>query len=739
MPALLAPALISLGVGSSIAGPLASILFTGLSIALSILFAPDVPKPEAGRQPFKQAVPPRIRIIGEQRSAGATMLFHARGGTAHVVLALCEGPARAITRHFLHEDEVTVGSGFVDGVEEGADDGRYGENRVRIDTRLGLTPETAYDDAVDDIANDAVWSVDHRGDGIVSAYIQSRDAGSDEQGKRFPFGLPIYSAVVDATQVFDPREITGSPAQDPDDPGTWSYAGNDNPILQAVWFLTASIEEGGMGLDMEECFGTVWDDVAAQADICDEDVPKKTGGVSTRYVSNVLYHFSDAPSEILAAILGTCDGFCAERGDGAFELKAGEWDDDDFAITIEDKHIISIDIQRFRPDEDEVTGCIVKYTSIDHAYVTIDSPVWPRDAYQGGEDHRVRSIDVTYCTDGRQAQRLAKRVATYEMAPVTGTAVLNMYGVLLLDRRGATINCSDDPALMPSDDSPGETRKIRLTRVEPNLINGTVEIDFQVFDPEEADSWVPATDEGALQPAVANLSGNQISPPTDVTPVPYDADGVINADISFDPGDESGSRIDYRVQWRMKNIGGGIPGPSTTVVFSSNEVEHVTDDFWIVTLTDLPAADLEVRIMGFRNSFSAWSDWVDMDTRVLSPARPENFVTSTDGVVVTLEADAPNSTNVDHLRFYRATSGAGFGLAVDISGELPAAANDHITFIDTTATPAAWDYWVVAETVTDVSSIPVGPETETIIANVFDPTGSGDRFDPTGSGDEFSA
>ncbi len=746
MPAFLAPALISIGVGAEIAPTVASLIFAGLSIALSIIFAPDVPKPDKGRQPFKQAVPPRIRIIGEMRTAGATMLFHAVKGRAHVVLALCEGPAENITKFYLHEDIITlVDGGTHNGYAEFGDDtGIYGEHRVFIEYNLGLPTETAFPDAVSDIDDPSVWSVDHRLDGIVALHMKARDAGSDEQGKRFPFGLPIPAAVVRATKVFDPREITGSPAQDWEDPTTWSYAGNDNPILQAVWFLTASIEEGGMGLDMEETFSTVWDDVAVQAEICDDPIANKGGGTLPRYVSNVLYHFSDAPSEILAAILGTCDGFCAERGDGAFELKAGLWDDDDFAITIEDKHIISLDVQRFKPDEDEVTGVIVKFTSVDHEYVTIDAPVWPRDAYQGGEDHRVRSIEVTYCTAWRQAQRLSKRVATYEMAPVTGTAVLNMYGILLLDRRGCTINCSDDPALMPSDDSPGQTRKLRLTRVEPNLLNGTVEIDFQLFDPEVADAWDAGTEEGMMQPAITPVTGTALSTPTAVTANPYQIGTIINAEISFDPGEESGSRISYRTEWRVKDAGGGVPGPSHRNEFhpnsneSESDVEHIDDDLWVVTLTNLPVGELEVRIMGFRNSFSPWSDWVDMDTTVLSPARPQNFITTTDDITVELTWDAPNSANMDHAVVYRAVSGAGFGAATDISGELPGAANDAMSFTDTTATPGVWDYWVTAETSADVASLPAGAETETITDNALDVTGSGDFLDVTGAGDGLS-
>lgn len=703
MPAVLAPALISLGVSSSVAGPISGLLIGGVSIALSIFFAPEVPKPDDGRVPFKQQVPDRIFIKGRRRTAGAVMLFEAVKGRAHVIQALCEGEANKFYEHYFHDDAISVdGSG---GVDFGADDGRYGDNRAFVEFRYGLPVETAFDDAVTDIGNTAVWSYDHRGDGIVSSHCKFKDSGSDEQGKRFPFGLPNYSAVVDVGQPFDPRDED----HEIDDRSTWVYSleteANRNPIIQAVALVTDPIERGGFGLDVEECFGTVLAEVAAQADICDDEIPN-VSGTSKRYRSDALYTSKTNPSEVLAAILGTCDGFLADRGDGAFELKAGKWDDDDFAIPIQDRHIISLNVRRFRPDEDEVTGVIVKYTSPDHKYAEVDAPVWPRDAYQGGNDHRVRTIDITYCTEPYQAQRLAKRVAVYEMAPVTFTAVLNMYGVLLLDRRGCTIQCSDDPAL--------EDAKVRLTRVELNLLNGTVEIEGQVFDPDECDAWDASTEQGPIQPNVVEPSSTELSTPADVTPVAYQVGSTISIDVGFDPGDETGDNISYRVEWRIADIGSG-PGPWNRVTFSPALVDRTGgDDFWVVTLTNMPSEVLQLRVMAFRSNFSDWSAEENIDTTETAPGRPNEFTTTLDGADVDLAWRAPASTNFHHARIYRATTGAGFGLASDISGELNGSPSAPMTYTDVAPASGGYDYWVVAENSADIASLPRGPETETV-------------------------
>jgi hypothetical protein len=709
MPPLLAPALISLGVSSSVAGPLSSILFTGLSIALSIIFAPDVPKPDSGRIPFKQAIPDRIFIRGQRRTSGAIMLFEAVKGRAHVVQALCEGEANEFLRHYFHDDRIEVdGSGFVD---FGADDGRYGENRAFVEFRYGMPTETAYDEAVTDIGNTAVWSYDHRGDGICSSHCKFRDAGSDEQGKRFPFGLPSYSAAIDVGQPFDPRDVD----HDITDRTTWTWSAatqaNRNPIIQAMALLTDPIELGGMGLDLEESFGTVLAEVSAQADICDDLITNKSDpgpSQTKRYQCDAYYTSHTDPGEVLAAILGSGDCFCAERGDGAFELKSGLWDAEDFEVVITDRHIISLNVRRFKPDEDEVTGVIVKYLSPDHEYAEIDAPVWPRDAYQGGNDHRVRTIDVTFCSEWHQAQRLAKRVAVYEMAPVTGTAVLTMWGMQLFDRRGATIQCSDDPAL--------EDCKVRLTRVEPNLLAGTVEIDFQVFDPDEADAWDAATEEGPRQPVVDSPDNVGLSTPTDVNPVAYQVGSTVNVDVSFNAGTDTGDNINVRVRWRLADVGGS-PGPWSYRDFSPGQIDRDPDELippWIVTLANMPSDVLQIGVMQYRSNFSAWSGTATTDTTILSPDRPTEFTAVLNGADVDLAWRAPASANMHHARVYRATTGAGFGLASDISGELLGSPSEPMTYTDTAPGSGGYDYWVVAENVTDVASLPRGPETVTV-------------------------
>jgi len=695
MPAVLAPALVSLGVGSEVATGLAGVIFAGLSLILSILFAPKVPKPEDGRTPFKQPVPSRIRIIGKRRSGGAYMLYHSwKGDTFYGVQAICDGPVNEFSRFYLHDDVVTLDGNRVLGISSDGPN-RYGDSKIHIYWRLGVNPETSYVGSSPWHLDDTIWSEDHRGDGIASALLIAADAGKKDQSSRFPFGIPQLSVEVDATPVFDPR----ASGQDWADPDTWSFAGNDNAVLQIAWFLTAPIKDGGLGLDFEEAFAGDLAALAAQADVCDEAVSLKGGGTERRYRSCAMYRRSDDPSDVLAAMIGACDGFVVEAGDGSIIVKAGKWDDDDFAVTITDRHIISLNVKRFRPDEDEVTGVIVKYNSVAHEHTTIDAPVWPRDAYQGGDDKRVRTIEVINCPSGTQAQRLSKRVAVYEMATVSFSAVLNLYGMLLLDKRGCTLDTSDDPDLAGV--------KVRLTRVELNIMDGTVEIDGTVFDPEACDAWDAATEEGPLQPAVSVPIDDANSIPDDLSASAGEVDGAIYVDLQFDPGEEPAH--DFTVRWRLADIGGGVPGGWTTADFPEDVVEQVDDTHWIVTITGLPAGVLDMQIIG--NASPAYSATTTVDTRILAPGRPSDLSAMLSGANVDIDWTAPDSVAFDHARVYRAASGAGFGLASDISGEIAGTPSEAMNYTDVAPGSGSYDYWVTAESATDAASLPRGPVT----------------------------
>lgn len=702
MPPLIAGGLVSLGVSGSLAGILGNVIFSGAMVGLSLLFAPDVPKPEGTKNPLKQSIPPRIGILGTARSAGAYMLFSTNGGAGISVdvLAICDGESSEIVALYLHDDPIELTANVVDGYP----DGRY-EHNITIYHRLGLPTETHYAEVITALGGSgSIWTADHRGDGITSCAMICPDADQEKQAKRYPFGLPILSAVVNSRRVFDPRDI----GQDGTDPSTWSFAGNDNPILQAVTYAITPVAEGGLGLDFTECFLPVVDEIEDQADICDEAVSLKAGGTHKRYTGGGVWLYSDNPGDVLAAMLGAADGFMVERGDGAFTLRAGKYDAIDADTIFTDKHIVSLRVRRYRADEDDTTGVVVKYNSPPHHYTTVDAPVWPRDAFDDAAgSRRIRTTDVVWCQHGVQAQRLSKRIAIYETAEVTGTMVVTMIGIAVLDRRFARIQCTDDPAL--------EDAVIHIKSVRYDLLAGLHEIEFAVIDPSDLDAWDKDVDEGDLQPVVNEPMADGPTAPGGITAVAEEIAGSVRVVLVFeDPTPDDGNQ-GYGVQYRVADIGGGTPGGySERLFYGRDNTERAGGDIKL-TVNSVPLGELEFEVASVRHdTYSAWSAPTDVDTNNPAPGRPTGLTATLNGADVDLAWTAPNSVLMYAARVYRALTGAGFGAAADISGAITGSLLDAMTYIDVAPAAGTYDYWVVAEDSSGVASSAEGPETATV-------------------------
>lgn len=702
MPPLIAGALVSIGVSGSVAGIIGNVIFSGAMVGLSLLFAPDVPKPEGTKNPLKQSIPPRIGILGTARSAGAYMLFSTNGGAGISVdvIAICDGESSEIIAYYLHDDPVELTGNTVDGLS----DGRYVHN-VTIYHRLGLPTETHYPEVITALGGSgAIWTSDHRGDGITSCALICPDADSEHQAKRYPFGLPVLSVVVNSRRVFDPRDGD----QIGTDPDTWSFAGNDNPILQAMTFAITPVANGGLGLDYAECFAPVIDEIAEQADICDEDVALKLGGTHKRYTGGGVWRYSDNPGDVLAAMLGAADGFMVERGDGAFTVRAGKFQEDDCDITFTDKHIVSLRVRRYRADEDDTTGVVVKYNSPPHHYTTVDAPVWPRDAFDDAAgSRRIRTTEVVWCQHGVQAQRLSKRIAIYEMAEVTGTMVVTMIGITVLDRRFARIQCTDDPAL--------EDAVIHIKSVRYDLTAGLHEIEFAVIDPVELDAWDKDIDEGELQPVVNEPLEEGPTAPGGITAVAEELAGSVRVVLVFEDPTPDDGKQGYGVHYRVADIGGGTPGGwSERLFYGIDNTERAGGDIKL-TINAVPLGVLEFEVASVRHdNYSAWSAPAEVDTGNPAPGRPNGISATLSGADVVVEWTAPDSTLMYAARVYRATTGAGFGAASDISGAILGTLLDAMSYIDVAPSSATYDYWVVAEDSGGIASTADGPDTVTV-------------------------
>ncbi|MBN9054239.1 MAG: hypothetical protein J0H80_10785, partial [Rhizobiales bacterium] len=206
---------LSIGVGLA-----SAIVTTAISIGIQALMAPKPPKAEDGKVPLTQSIPYRNFVVGRTRIAGARMLWEAVGSTLYCVQAIAGHRIQAVNRYFLHDDLVTVNAAT--GIVTGLTGGRYGGDRVRIFSRLGLSTETPYARFVTALSSQNIWTNAHRGDGQASVAIEARNAAQSAQQRAFPYGAPSLSVEVDGARCWDYR----NPAQDPENPSTWTFTRN---------------------------------------------------------------------------------------------------------------------------------------------------------------------------------------------------------------------------------------------------------------------------------------------------------------------------------------------------------------------------------------------------------------------------------------------------------------------------------------------------------------------------------
>jgi hypothetical protein len=530
-------------IGSVTAATVAgSAILIGGSIGLQLLLnrpqstaapgGPALPPPEAGHQPLKQAISPRIVGLGRVRLAGAYVLFEANNGTSYDVIAFHHGRIGGIVGYYLQDDIVTVdGSGIVD--VQG--DGRYGASSITIQTRLGLATETAYSDVVSALS--AIWTTSHRGDGLASLYLKCAPVANVQDFPTiYPRQLPVPSVVADCTPIFDARDVTQSNGND----STWQVS--SNPMLQVMFFLTDS--DRGMGLDYAALITPALTRLKAEADLCDMQVARNDGATEPRYASNGSYPLDSDPADVISSILDTCDGWLSQNGDGSLAFWCGVYRAP--TVTLESKHIRGCSLQYGLAEEEAVNELTIDYTEPLLDYKTAPGQPW-RNEQDISERGRTLSqrFALPWVYSHPQARRLAKRRDNQNNATLRGTISTTLYGIRCLGERWIQITAPDLPDL--------ENVVIEVRGMTIDLLNATCQIKFISVNPNVIDAWDPATEEGSSPTVPSKL----VFPPP---PVPQNIVGTGEPGTTFvvsfdDPGR---SDLTYQAAFRINGSGGAF-------------------------------------------------------------------------------------------------------------------------------------------------------------------------------------
>ncbi len=629
--------------GVSLTSIVGTALLAAVLIGVQYALKPDLPKPQDGHQSVRQNIPVCQYGYGRTRVAGSYMLYETSGGSSIDVVALLQGQAAGFVKFYLNDDQVIIGGGLAVVEVVGANDGRY-NGSVTIETRLGRPIETAYGFAASYFA--PLWSVEaHQGHGIASLAMECRGVKQEDFQKRYPSGLPNPSAVLDFPAIWDPRD----PAQDPDNPATWVaypdysevatygagarvmwaplYGANigtgalyisrasgniantpdlspehwiaawTNPVLQLIDFLTDA--DHGMGISRAERIDPVIDDLMAEADLCDELMPRADGSFEPRYRSDGFFLFETDPAQVLASILASCDGYMAPNGDGALALTVGVYRAPTVP-TLQDRHVVAIAPDFGQADEEHCNELTISYTSPLHKYKTEAGQAWrdEEDITTRGKT-RSQALNLPWVQSHSQARRLAKRTFSRLNSPAHGTMTCTLYALSVLGSRWVRLQYPDISGL--------EDVVIEITGSSIDFAAGKVNINWCLVNPNALDAWDPLTEEGDGPPFADTAA-------IEVLPVPQNL--VVETGGNLDQGyfihalfdDPGRPELSYALRYRILDDGTGNFGPwieQSVGSITSDGTTIIVDSTLIQISTDY---GVQVASVGPRGSRSDWSE-----------------------------------------------------------------------------------------------------------------------------------
>lgn len=680
----------------AIASGLSALATTAIVSGINMLMMPKPPKPQDGKLPKVQNLAPVIFGVGTNRVSGAYVLWEAVKNKLYSVQALVGHEVSAFQAIYLHDDPVTIGGPGSKWVQKG-EDGRYGTNRIQVETRSGAIPETAYPDHVAALSGQGIWTAAHRGDGIASLGIICESVDATYHGEVYPHGAPQASAVIDMAPVWDFRD----PAQDPEVPSTWTFS--RNVALCLAWWLCFC--PYGPRWDYRTALLPLIDRWKEEADICDEAVPLAGGGSEPRYEVNGWADTSTDPIAILNAFLAACDGFIAQHGDGALELTVGKFREELVGV-ITDADLVGYGWNSDVPEEDAVNRLVPRFTypATDYSEAVTDYFESTADQLRDG---RVLSseADFRWVHRWRQARRLGKREWKRLQAKVSGSLDLRLSAYNQVRKRWIRL------------ETPNRLRRMNGKVIENRraiiaLMQGGFQMEF-ARHPDDIEDWNPATDEGSAPPAPPKPTQQGLPTPTidTVTPVKTGATVALRVSI-IDYQDSSLSPV---VRYRLKDAGGGQPGPWVQKTFP-----NITPAAGLLVVNTDPVPvdsilEVQAAVVGSKGTVGPFSTTFEVSTSLdsVAPAALAAFGATGGAGQLTVNLTTAVDGHLSTVAIYRVPTGGPI-TPRPAAVARPAASSGLSYAIQAPAPAGTWDIYAEPMNVSGVPGPLSGPATVTV-------------------------
>lgn len=645
----------------------------GLNALNSALIGrPNAPRPQDVQIEITEPTAPRVRHYGRVKISGARIFAETERGNFHKVLAMGQGLLDAIESFWIDDIEVTRESG---GLISSAPFNNY----ARVQFTVGNPSEVNYGLLTEKFPE---WTVNHRGDGVSSLYIQQLAVPDSAFLQIFPKSADtLYRVIARASRVKNP--VTGT------------IAWNDNASAVIMDYV---VHPDGMRMPQQliETPQAVagWQEAYARAN---EAVAIAAGGTEPRYRLWGSYRLDERPADVLGRFLACCDGRLVPTPDGGMTLDIGEYEEP--TVIIDETVITGFQIKRGRDIMDTANTVRATFLSPENDYQATDA-----DPFANEDDVEERGeiptdLQLNLAPSNGQARRLMK-LALYRASPLwAGTLQCNLRALKAMHKRFVRVNYAIGSTVI---DEVMEIRGFKLN-IEQGILRG-VTLTVQSM-PAAAYQW-DASQEGTAPAFDQSQPVNEIPLPTgfEVTIIRKNLGGTLVpfALLEFDAPPSAALKIGAE---------GKLASDTNWTPIAVAENATSAESF---ALAEGEEYEFRIRHVTIAFREGAWTDTVEVtaigDETV--PGVPSDLDATIDGSDVLVTWRAPNDPIFRSSRLYRGST-AVFGSATDLLGPIYGSPNQAMTVSDTPGS-GTWYYWVISESFAGIASAPIGPVSETI-------------------------
>lgn len=382
-----------------------TVLALGLSaIAQKLAPKPSLPPPASRMVNFAQPISYAEWVYGRTRKGGPIGFTGFQNSRRYYVPILAAHPIEGFVEHWLDERTVVLNSEADQTVSNitTAPIAGYG----RINTFDG-SPSQVADPGL--VAAFTEITAAHDFAGLAGAVIWAKRPPEASFTDIYPEGRQwAYAPVIDGkNDIYDPRtDSTG-------------YT-NNAALVIADWVVNV------LGDEVD------WDEVADEANVCDEVVTNAEDDTQPRWTINGSLSDGTDYEDQRAQLAAACDAFFYERTDGKVGFAVGRWMAPTLILGPDDFYALELIEGQWGADApDEVA---VTYTEPENAWRETPAGTWVENAVPipVRDDPQIFMI-----TSHNQASRVGKRIAKTKRAKYQLRGTLGMAGYEILGGRDA--------------------------------------------------------------------------------------------------------------------------------------------------------------------------------------------------------------------------------------------------------------------------------------------------------------